>query len=449
MPHDPPKLIVIRKLLAGWMLHALAAGALLPEAGAAEYTLERVVLVSRHGVRAPTAPKDPSLADVAARPWPTWIVNAPADLTPRGEELASRMGDYYRQHFAARGALPVKGCPAENQIYVRADVDQRTRRTGDALLAGAFPACGLRALYRNPKDQPDPLFHPLRGACRIEKRDQPGIKTRIEQGLEAARKTQAYRDAVRNMQAVLGCCKPQVCNKPGTCTLENASTKVEVNDDGVHLKDPIAIGSTTSEIFLLEYAQGMPRDQVAWGLASTPDRIVPLLQLHAIQFDLINRMDYLARRQGSALVHQVLATLRQAARKEPGPMQPVPPDAKVVIYVGHDTNLANIGGMLNLHWRLKGYLPDETPPAGAMAFELLRRKEGSPDEYFVRMAYYSQTLDQMRNATRLSPASPPDRAGIAIHHLCGTARNDDGVCPWGDFDTNVGNLLDNECLAAK
>jgi 4-phytase/acid phosphatase len=180
MLRDPLKPIV-RRVMAR-TLCVIAAGAFPSEAGAAEYTLERVVLVSRHGVRAPNNVKDPSLADVASRPWPTWIVNAPADLTPRGEELASRMGEYYRLHFAARGVLRLNGCPAENQIHVRADVDQRTRRTGDALLAGAFPACGLRALYRMPKDQPDPLFHPLRGACRIEKRDQPGLVKRIEQG---------------------------------------------------------------------------------------------------------------------------------------------------------------------------------------------------------------------------------------------------------------------------
>ena len=28
--------------------------------------------------------------------------------------------------------------------------------------------------------------------------------------------------------------------------------------------------------------------------------------------------------------------------------------AKVVVFVGHDTNIANIGGMLGLHWQLPG-----------------------------------------------------------------------------------------------
>ena len=45
--------------------------------------------------------------------------------------------------------------------------------------------------------------------------------------------------------------------------------------------------------------------------------------------------------------------------------KPVGP--KLTLLVGHDTNLANIGGMLGLHWSLPSYLPDATPPAGASA----------------------------------------------------------------------------------
>jgi len=120
----------------------------------------------------------------------------------------------------------------------------------------------------------------------------------------------------------------------------------------------------------------------------------------------------------------------------------VPREAKLVIYVGHDTNLANIGAMLGVHWELKTYLPDETPPAGAMAFELLRGTAASqyPGQYFVRMAYYSQTLDQMRNATLLSPKQPPDRALIVLP--CAAGKAPDGACPWPEFYAQVKPTLD-------
>ena len=215
------------------------------------------------------------------------------------------------------------------------------------------------------------------------------------------------------------------------------------------LKGPITIGSTASEVFLLEYAQRMPK--VAWGRVSTPDQIIALLKLHDLQFSLMQRTSYIARRQGSALLHQVLETLRQTADGQSDARRPVPPEARLVIYVGHDTNLANLGGMLDVHWQLGSYVRDETPPAGAMAFELLREKQsGKP---FVRMAYYSQSLDQMRKGTRLRTSDPggiatPYVARIEISRLC--ARPQDGACPWPEFYRQVTDTaLIDACIPAK
>jgi 4-phytase/acid phosphatase len=159
--------------------------------------------------------------------------------------------------------------------------------------------------------------------------------------------------------------------------------------------------------------------------------------LHSLQFDLIERTHHLARRQGSALLHQVFETLRPTAERTSTPQDQVPPESKLVIYVGHDTNLANIGGMLRVDWQLKNYLRNETPPAGAMAFELLRHN----NKPFVRMSYYSQSPDQMRSATRLSPTQPPDRTEIVPR----CKNNHDGACPWDEFHDWVRQSVDLDC----
>src|SRR5262245_65735844 len=58
------------------------------------WQLERAVLLSRHGVRAP-APTNQELDRYASTPWPNWPV-APGYLTPRSGELMALMGRYYR-----------------------------------------------------------------------------------------------------------------------------------------------------------------------------------------------------------------------------------------------------------------------------------------------------------------------------------------------------------------
>ena len=78
---------------------------------------------------------------------------------------------------------------------------------------------------------------------------------------------------------------------------------------------------------------------VAWGHVSSQTDIVPMMWLHSLQFDLIERTQHLARRQGSALLQQVFETLRQTAERTSTPQDQVPPESKLVIYVGHDTEL--------------------------------------------------------------------------------------------------------------
>lgn len=416
--------------------------AMLPcAANAADYTLERVVLVSRHGVRAPT--DSPALVEFTrSRTWPKWPVKD-AFLTLRGKMLASRMGEYYAVEFSERGLLPRKGPPRVSDVYVWADLDQRTRETGAGLLEGIFACQDSCPDAGSDYGDDDPLFHPVRGGtCTID--PDAAEKAILEQaGGTLEKALEPYHGVVRKLGEVLQCCAPRLCDPQRLdCSLESLPSALNKNKKkgAISLSGPIAVGSTASEVFLLEYAQAM--DHVAWDLASSPEQINPLLALHDLQFRLMQRTPYIARRQGSALTRQVLETLRQTAEEKSDPMRPVPSDAKLVIYVGHDTNLANIAGLLGVDWTFPSGLGDKTPPAGAMAFELLRDAAG---QRFVRMVYYAQTLDQMRDATPLSRANPPDRASIEIA-FCPAAKEHDGACPWGDFYALASRMLDPDCV---
>jgi 4-phytase/acid phosphatase len=410
---------------------------------AAELVVEKVVMVSRHGVRSPTTP-DPPLSDIARRAWPSWPVPA-GQLTPRGEALAKLMGAYYRKAYAARGLLPADGCPAPGAVFLRADIDQRTLVTGSALLAGMFPGCGL-SVSHGPAHAADPLFHPVQaGVCKVDfERARAAVMQQADGDLETT--IRPHRRALQALQAVLGCCAPRLCAASGAkrCSLATLPSTIALRkkDGGAHLTGPISIGSTASEIFLLEYAQGLPRNRVAWGRASSPAAIRPLLVFHRLQFDLIERAPYLAARHGSALVQQVRETLRRAVEPSGDGRSGAAATAKLVILVGHDTNIANIGGMLGLHWRLAGYLPDETPPAGALAFELLR--DTATGRSFVRAKYYSQTLLQMRRRSVLDLANPPAEAEVAIPGCANTKHGK--ACAWSDFDARVDKVIDRDCV---
>jgi 4-phytase/acid phosphatase len=88
-----------------------------------------------------------------------------------------------------------------------------------------------------------------------------------------------------------------------------------------------------------------------------------------------------------------------------------------------------------MDWIVDGRV-DDTPPGGALRFELWRaRSDGRP---FVRVEYTAQTLDQMRQAQTLTPVNPPVEAPVFVP-ACGRA---DGSCTWERFSAAVNEAID-------
>ena len=132
-----------------------------------ELKLESVVIVSRHGVRAPTKATQ-LMQDVTPDAWPTWPVKL-GWLTPRGGELIAYLGHFQRQRLVADGLLTKKGCPQPGQVAIIADVDERTRKTGEAFAAGLAPDCAITVHTQADTSSPDPLFNPLKtGVCQLD-----------------------------------------------------------------------------------------------------------------------------------------------------------------------------------------------------------------------------------------------------------------------------------------
>src|SRR5262245_43260710 len=100
---------------------ALAALVLLEGSSAAQPArssdeLKYVIIVSRHGVRAPTWDAK-RLNQYSAQAWPDFGV-APGELTPHGRQLMRLMGDYYRELFVSQGLLGKPNCADAAKTYI-------------------------------------------------------------------------------------------------------------------------------------------------------------------------------------------------------------------------------------------------------------------------------------------------------------------------------------------
>jgi len=108
-------------------------------------------------------------------------------------------------------------------------------------------------------------------------------------------------------------------------------------------------------------------------------------------------------------------------------------DNRLIVIVGHDTNITNIAGMLDLFWLIPGYQRDDTPPGGALVFELWCAPAGR--DCAVHTYYMAQAPDQLREARALSLESPPAKVKVFVPACSG--NDEDYSCSWSDFDHAV------------
>ncbi len=382
--------------------------------------LERVVMLMRHGVRPPTR-QHPTPEGFTREPWPTWDV-PPGHLTAHGYQGTVLIGQWNRQAFAAHGLFPAEACPESGSVRVRTNTIHRTRESGRGFIEGFAPGCGL-AIEHADGDRNDPLFDAIDLGRVAHDPDQARAAVMARMEGDAARAISALDPAFARLDAILGCCEPPVCEAAGAregCgfgDLPPASWEDTGPHKRVKLAGPLTIGGTAAQSLLLEYVEGRPLDAIGWGRAMEEDMAL-LSQIHAVEFDLLARTPYIAHRAATPILEHVLDVFEAA-------------DApKLTVLVAHDTNAANVGGALDLHWHVPGYAADDPAVGGAIGFELLRDKTG---DRHVRVFYQAQDTRQLRELQPLDASRPPYFAYLP-QSLCGLPA-DPTLCRLEDFDT--------------
>nr|WP_326492778.1 histidine-type phosphatase [Xanthomonas hortorum] len=398
-----------------WLMPALALGMLLliactprtpaPPAVVQTAQLERVVVVFRHGVRAPLQ-GEAAAAHYADAPWPQW--STPASLlTVHGRIGVQLSGEYLRQWLAQHKVLPSSGCPAPGSVSIWANTDQRTIDSGALLAEALAPDCGIVAGHREAGSN-DPLFRPIEaGAVAF---DAVAAVASIEKQTGGpAALLQGHAAELQAMQQILGCTRTpcDFAQMPSTLT-------PSANGRGLALGGPIDLTSGTGEVLLLQYAEGLPQSQVGWGRA-TPERLAQVSRLHALLFDIYARPHYMAARSGAPLAREVLQRFGDAQA------------AKVSLFVGSDTHIAALSSLLGVHFHLPGYGADDPPPGGALVLGLWREPSG---KQVVRAQYLAQSLDQLRTLAPLNLEHPPLQQKLALGICTAKQRK---ACPLPEF----------------
>ena len=124
------------------------------------YTLDQLVVLSRHNIRSPLVSKNSVLTRLTNPDyhWFPWE-GTPSHLTPKGERLESKMGDFFNQWLSKKGFV-TSYTSDHNTFRFYANAKQRcqvtARQFADAALPGKNPRVEMNVQY----DTMDPVFNP-------------------------------------------------------------------------------------------------------------------------------------------------------------------------------------------------------------------------------------------------------------------------------------------------
>lgn len=389
----------------------LLAAAFPAIAGAA--TLERAVVLVRHGVRSPTATAERLKAETGYD-WPVWGV-APGEMTAHGAEALSTMGAFLAGRYQELGILPHAGCGSRGGVAVWADnADNRTRQSGQVLAGQLAPGCGLYANWQTAPGH-DPVFDAVGSGA------EPVDQGRTMAALDAALAAPLPGPVSRALALLQGHFDPGGCSAGGaTCLMGPNRAKWKNAMPSVSGGLPKA--ATATENLLLVYEEGFPPGQIAHAQseADARDLLTQVLPVHVYETLMTRRQPDVARARGAVLAQLVIEGL-----VKPGP--------SVLVLAGHDSNLDALSSIFSLDWQFPDQ-PDPTAPDTALAFELWRQADGQQE---LRTFLFYQTPDQVRHRLTLQNGGRPHVMEVRSV-ACGGVP---GTCPLSGIERSVEGKL--------
>ena len=286
-----------------------------------EYTLEKVVILSRHGLRAPLSTPGSTLSKVTPYEWVAWDVEA-SYLTKKGVRLEVNFGQYMSEWLDQNGIKTSKLKEEEALVYTNSL--QRTIATGQALAAGMFPGTNIKSIHKMEIGKFDPVFNP-----QIRTADKMVLEEFASQ-MELEKANKELDEAYKILNRVINYKNSELCLKEKKCNFSEDNGKITLAKD----KEPsvtgvIRIGTQIADALLLQYYEGDPINKIANGNIKTNKEWKLINDIKNKYGDLLFASNKSAAHIAKPLIEYMNSEFENDNRK-------------VVVLVGHDSNAASV-----------------------------------------------------------------------------------------------------------
>ncbi|HBK3009009.1 TPA: bifunctional glucose-1-phosphatase/inositol phosphatase [Escherichia coli] len=378
------------------------------------YQLQQVLMMSRHNLRAPLANNGSVLEQSTPNKWPEWDVPG-GQLTTKGGVLEVYMGHYMREWLAEQGMVKSGECPLPYTVYAYANSLQRTVATAQFFITGAFPGCDIPVHHQEKMGTMDPTFNP------VITDDSAAFSEQAVAAMEKELSKLQLTDSYQLLEKIVNYKDSPACKEKQQCSLvdgKNTFSAKYQQEPGV--SGPLKVGNSLVDAFTLQYYEGFPMDQVAWGEIKSDQQWKVLSKLKNGYQDSLFTSPEVARNVAKPLVSYIDKALVTDRTSAP----------KITVLVGHDSNIASLLTALDFKPYQLHDQNERTPIGGKIVFQRWHDSKANRD--LMKIEYVYQSAEQLRNADALTLQAPAQRVTL---ELSGCPIDANGFCPMDKFDS--------------
>ena len=374
------------------------------------YTLEQVVVLSRHNIRSPLSGSGSALGTITPHEWFQWSSN-PSELSLKGGVLETEMGQYFRKWLEREGLFPENYHPDVDAVRIYANAKQRTIATAEYFVSGLLPTANTPIETHAEYDTMDPVFNP----------QLTFVSPEYNEDAEA-QIWELYGETVSSLADNYALIAEVIDMEQSEAWKDGSVIPFSTDDSELVLelnKEPGVKGSlktacSVSDALVLQYYEEPDAVKAAFGHELTDEQWQQISEVKDVYGDVLFTAPLIAANVAHPLLQEIESELTTDGRT-------------FSFLCGHDSNVGSVLAALGAEdYALPGAI-EKTPIGCKLVFCRWRGPDGR-SYCTVDMVY--ETVDQLRAAPLLGLEQHP---AIVPIHFAGITPNAEGLYAEADF----------------
>ena len=387
------------------------------------YSLDEVVILSRHNIRSPLSGGGSVLSRITPHEWFDWT-SAPGELSLRGGVLETQMGQFFRQWLISEGLIVENEIPVEGKMRFYSNSMQRTIATAQYFSSGMLPIANVRVEHHYSVGTMDPVFNP-----QLTKVDDSFRRRAIKEisamggndGLKGVGRKMASEYAV--LEGVL-----DIRRSPAAA---NDTTFFPTDDLAIILeqfKEPAMTGglkmaNSASDAIILQYYEQTDDKAAAFGHSVSRKEWESMARVKDWYGDVLFTAPSVAVNVAHPLLETMLSEMRTPGRK-------------FSFLCGHDSNIASVLAALKAEeYDLPDAIEKKTPIGCKLVIGKWKGKDG---KVYADLHLVYASPEQLRSMPVLGPGNMPCTYPVTLK---GMKPNADGLYLFSDLEKRFSEAI--------